>query len=684
VSEPNPDPPSPAADTAGELDRLQLAALLRADQQKCWQRGERPLLEAYLRRYPAVRDDPARLLDLVYAEVLLREGHGEAPQLEEYLGRFPQHAESLRRLFERHVEVAGGARPGAEIAPTRPPSAAEEGDSRGLVSEAGTIAPAGPAPADAERPVIPGYEILGELGRGGMGVVYQARQVGLNRLVALKMILAGAHAGEEERARFQAEAEAVARLRHPNVVQVYEVGTHDGRPFFSLEFCAGGSLAGRLGGGAFSPREAAGLVEALARAVHYAHLHGVIHRDLKPANVLLTEDGQAKITDFGLAKQLQGGAGPTRTGEVLGTPSYMAPEQAAGRTRAIGPAADVYALGAILYELLTGRPPFQAETPLDTLFQVLERDPVPVRQLRPQVPRDLETVCLKCLEKDPARRYGSAEALAEDLRRFTEGEPVQARPPGPARRAQRWVGQHQALALAYPLAGGGLVLLLALFGWEHKSLFGMEQHVSANSFRYAVLPLTVAVLAAVLVADRRALALGTGLLGAGALLWWYLALGGRWGGGTLVTALTGTALAATVVGLLVRNWRAALLWQVPGLAVWAAVGWYFDHSLQPFLAGALHGLLLGAVSRVVAWALRREAAAPALGALLGAAAGVVLADLYGRRFLDVLRTGPVPWGGSTTLSLYGEVCVAYLGAIAAALLLGRRPRAGLAPGPGPA
>src|SRR5262245_56994992 len=221
-----------------------------------------------------------------------------------------------------------------------------------------------PRASHAATALVPGYEILGELGRGGMGVVYRARQVGLGRVVALKMILAGGHAGAPGRARFRAEAEAVARLQHPNIVQVFEVCDHDGLPYFSMEFCPGGSLAAKPGGALLQPGRAADLVQTLARAVHVAHQKGIVHRDLKPANVLLAEDGTPKVTDFGLAKRLGGAAGPTATGQAIGTPAYMAPEQAAGGE--VGPAADVYALGAVLYELLTGRPPFLAATALET------------------------------------------------------------------------------------------------------------------------------------------------------------------------------------------------------------------------------------------------------------------------------------------------------------------------------
>jgi hypothetical protein len=270
-----------------------------------------------------------------------------------------------------------------------------------------------------------GYEILGELGRGGMGVVYQARQIALQRIVALKMILGGGHASGTDLQRFRTEAEAIARLQHPHIVQIYEVGEHNGLAYFSLEFCAGGSLEKKLGGTPLPPREAAALVEKLAHAMQAAHDKGVIHRDLKPANVLLADDGTPKITDFGLAKKLDE-VGKTQTGSIMGTPSYMAPEQAAG-SKGLTPATDVYGLGALLYELLTGRPPFRAETPLDTLLHVLERQPAPPRLLNPNVDRDLETICLKCLEKNPRHRYPSARGLAADLKLYLAGEPITAR-----------------------------------------------------------------------------------------------------------------------------------------------------------------------------------------------------------------------------------------------------------------
>jgi serine/threonine-protein kinase len=318
--------------------------------------------------------------------------------------------------------------------------------------DADTPAPGKPA---AELPQIPGYEVEAVLGRGGMGIVYKARHVRLNRPVALKMLLAGAYAGPEERRRFFREAEALAGLRHANLVQVHDVGDHDGRPYFTMEYVDGGSLAQKLTGTPQCVRHAAALVATLAEAMQVAHQGGIVHRDLKSANVLLTADSTPKIADFGVARRLEGGAGLTHSGVPVGTPSYMAPEQARGQTRAIGPAVDVYALGAILYELLTGRPPFHGETAASTIHQVITWDPVPPSRLNAKVPRDLETICLKCPEKVPARRYPSAAALAEDLHRFQRGEAIAARPAGLVERSGKWVRR-------YPTASALLAASLLL------------------------------------------------------------------------------------------------------------------------------------------------------------------------------------------------------------------------------
>jgi tetratricopeptide (TPR) repeat protein len=426
--------------------------LLLLDQHERWQRGERVLVEAYLERDLQLRSDTEVILDLVYHEIVLREERGETPRLEEYLARFPRLSDQLRLHFEVHQAIRSGA-----------------------ASAAGSkTVPPGPS-AIPPRPTVPGYTVLGLLGRGGMGVVYQARQENLHRLVALKVLLAGDHAGPGDLTRFRREAEAVARLQHPNIVQVFDVGEHQGRPYLALELVAGGSLAQRLAGTPQSPRAAAELVETLARAMQHAHEQGIVHRDLKPANVLLSFSGATsaplserplsevvpKITDFGLAKWLDAEASHSHSGAIVGTPSYMAPEQAANRPGQIGPATDVYALGALLYECLTGRPPLRGATLLETLEQVRLQDPVPPRLLQPRVPRDLDTICLKCLQKEARKRYASARELAEDLRRFLAGEPIKARPIGAWGHAVKWARRRPAAAalIAVSVLGGAALLM---------------------------------------------------------------------------------------------------------------------------------------------------------------------------------------------------------------------------------
>ncbi len=344
-----------------------------------------------------------------------------------------------------------------------------------------TAPPQAAATARTGLPSVPGYEVLGLLGQGGMGTVFQARHVRLNRLVALKMIAAGAHVSPRHRARFQLEAEALASLQHPHVVQIYEVGEHDGCPYLALELVEGGSLDERPTRAPYSPTQAAQLVETLARAMHAAHQHGIIHRDLKPANVLLTTDGIPKITDFGLAKRLEDDSGQTQMGAILGTPCYMAPEQAAGDLKAIGPLADVYALGAILYELLTNRPPFRGLTSLETLEQVRTAEPVPPRRLQPKTPFDLEVICLKCLEKRPEKRYASALDLADDLHRFLAQEPIRARPASAGERVAKWVKRRPALAALIGVSAVAVLALAALGVWSNVRLRAAAERAEARS-----------------------------------------------------------------------------------------------------------------------------------------------------------------------------------------------------------
>lgn len=327
------------------------------------------------------------------------------------------------------------------------------------------------------RPLVDGYELLEEIGRGGMGIVYKARQTKLNRIVALKMILGGPHASESDRLRFQMEIEATARLAHPNIVPVYEVGeTADGFPFFTQEYVHGGNLSDRLRHGALPPAKAAQLVETLARAMQYAHANGIIHRDLKPANILVGDAGESiassveipKIADFGLAKRLESDTGVTQTGAIMGTPAYMSPEQASGDTRLIGPLADVYALGAILYSCLTGRAPFQGATAADTLEHVRTREPAAPRSINKAIPRDLETICLRCLEKAPQKRYATVAALVDDLARHREGHPIAARPLGGWERAWRWCRRNPTWTTTIAAAA---VLLLSVAGVSSYAFF---------------------------------------------------------------------------------------------------------------------------------------------------------------------------------------------------------------------
>ena len=361
----------------------------------------------------------------------------------------------------------------------------EKQDDLDTAHEMETIVPSTPEQLDSatiqgvERPqkpvvldgeAIPGYELLGELGRGGMGVVYKARDQKLKRIVALKMILSGAHASDEDMQRFQIEAEAVAKLQHPNIVQIYEVAEHEGRPYIALEYADGGSLDQKIAGTPQNASESARLIETLARAIELAHQQEIIHRDLKPANILLTEEGEPKITDFGLAKRLDEDSSQTKSGAVMGTPSYMAPEQAASNAKTLGPAADTYALGAILYHMLTGRPPFQAETQLDTIMQVIGEEPIAPRRLNSTVPVDLETITLKCLQKDIGRRYDSAEALAEDLRRFAAREPIQARPVSLAERGWKWARRRPAIAGLIGVSMVALLILIVGGLWVNASL----------------------------------------------------------------------------------------------------------------------------------------------------------------------------------------------------------------------
>jgi WD40 repeat protein/tRNA A-37 threonylcarbamoyl transferase component Bud32 len=387
---------------------------------------------------------------------------GKAPDQQEILKAHPELAQDLEAFFQDQANLEHAAR---SLCSPHPP-----------VSGCETPTHNGPG---ARIRYFGDYELLEEIARGGMGVVYKARQVSLNRAVALKMILAGQLASAADVQRFHTEAEAAANLDHPHIVPIFEVGEHQGQHYFSMKYIDGGSLSPRVPELVGEPRRAVALLATVARAVHHAHQRGILHRDLKPGNILLDARGEPHVTDFGLAKRVDGESEQTRTGAIVGTPSYMAPEQASGQKGAVSTASDVYSLGAILYELLTGRPPFRAETPLDTILQVLEQEPSRPRSVNLQADRDLETICLKCLEKNPQRRYASAEELAADLERWLHGEPIMARPVGAWERSVKWVRRRPAVALL--LAALMVVVAAGFFGMLGLWLRAEDQRDAARN-----------------------------------------------------------------------------------------------------------------------------------------------------------------------------------------------------------
>jgi serine/threonine protein kinase len=420
---------------------LPLAALERIERvclafEDAWKRGERPAVERYCADAPGP-ERSALLRHLLVLELDYRVRSGETPTAGDYRMRFPDCSALIADVFQSCSMAVGVSPPGAKPA--------RFGD----------------------------YELLEEIARGGMGVVYRARQIGLNRVVALKLILAGQLASRAEVERFRREAEVAAGLQHPNIVAIHEVGEQQGQHYFSMDYVEGQSLRDMVREHPLPAQRAAQYVKAIAEAIHYAHRQGTLHRDLKPANVLIDRADQPRITDFGLAKRIEGGAELTGTGEILGTPSYMPPEQAGSRGGRVGPASDVYAMGAILYELLTGRPPFQTSNPLNTLLQVLEREPIAPRRLNAHVPKDLETICLKAMEKNPDRRYRTAGDMAADLGRYLNGFAISARRVGPVGRMIRWVKRRRAVAASL---FGVLVLGLAVAFFAYQLLIEKRQH----------------------------------------------------------------------------------------------------------------------------------------------------------------------------------------------------------------
>lgn len=406
---------TPPTQSFQEENALPLDGLQRIDKvcmafEDVWKAGESPQIEQFLG--DTIEPERSQLLkELLRLELEYLQQRGEALSLEQYQARFPEHPRQIAIVFQEYLaRIANGYPSGAKIR--------YFGD----------------------------YEILEEIAQGGMGIVYKARQLSLNRVVALKMIRSGQLATAEEIERFHREAEAAANLQHPNIVAIHEVGEYEGRHYYSMDFVEGQSLRAMIGGNPQPARQSAQYLKTIAEAIDYAHKRGVLHRDLKPANILIDCSNQPRISDFGLAKRMETDSTLTHTQETMGTPSYMPPEQAQGRWTEVGPASDVYSLGAILYELLTGRPPFRGETPTDTLSQVLHNEPIALKSLNPKTPRDLETICLKCLEKEPQHRYPSANLLVEELNRYLSGKPIIARPISRLARSWRWCRRQPVLA----------------------------------------------------------------------------------------------------------------------------------------------------------------------------------------------------------------------------------------------
>ena len=466
----------------GDLDQARRIHSVCESFESRWRAGDPLRIEDLFER--AEHGDRAALLEeLLILELELRRAAGESPSLGEYRSRFPAAGGRVEAAF---AQAAGTSRAGRATVPVLDRTAIpniHDAPTAAAVGRGGPLRDSSLA-ASPSFDSVGDYEVLEEIARGGMGVVYKARQRGLNRLVALKMILSGQMATADERERFLREAELAANLDHPNIVPIIEVAEFQGCPYFSMKLIEGDSLAHQIkamkrSGARHDPHTAAHVMATIARAVHFAHEHGFLHCDLKPSNILMDREGRPHVTDFGLAKRTSEDSAVSVSGAILGTPSYMAPEQASGSRKGLSPATDVYGLGAIFYELLTGGPPLRADTVMETVIAVLERDPIPPRELRPEIPKELETICLKCLEKSPQDRYASAVDLADELDRYLQGEVIDTTTLVP--RLRRWNRREPELVAR--LGGLFLVALIAQFNyyfmsvrpdfWDHYTIQGV-------------------------------------------------------------------------------------------------------------------------------------------------------------------------------------------------------------------